>query len=52
MRRYTLIIATLCVSFLVNAQSLTTRIDVLLGDALLHTADASVAVYEIGRAHV
>lgn len=47
MRRYTLIIAALCVSILVNAQSLTTRIDVLLGDALLHTADASVAVYDL-----
>lgn len=47
MRRYTFIIAALYASILANAQSLTTRIDVLLGDALLHTADASVAVYDL-----
>lgn len=47
MRHYTLIITALCVSILVNAQSLTTRIDVLLGDALLHAADASVVVYDL-----
>ncbi len=47
MRHYTLIITALCVSILMNAQSLTTRIDVLLGDALLHAADASVVVYDL-----
>lgn len=37
----------LCGSMLMMAQSLTTRIDVLLGDALLHAADASVVVYDL-----
>lgn len=37
----------LCGSMLMIAQSLTTRIDVLLGDALLHAADASVVVYDL-----
>lgn len=37
----------LCSSILMRAQSLTTRLDVLLGDALLHTADASVVVYDL-----
>lgn len=47
MRRYTLILAALCVAWFTNAQSLTTRLDVLLGDALLHASDASVAVYDL-----
>lgn len=37
----------LCGSILMMAQSLTTHLDVLLGDALLHTADASVVVYDL-----
>lgn len=37
----------LCGSMLMMAQSLTTRIDVLLGDALLHAVDASVVVYDL-----
>ncbi len=47
MRRYTLLPAMLCGSILMMAQSLTTHLDVLLGDALLHTADASVVVYDL-----
>lgn len=37
----------LCGSILMMAQSLTNHLDVLLGDALLHTADASVIVYDL-----
>ena len=37
----------LCGSILMLAQSLTNHLDVLLGDALLHTADASVVVYDL-----
>lgn len=37
----------LCGSILMMAQSLTNHLDVLLGDALLHTADASVVVYDL-----
>lgn len=37
----------LCGSILMMAQSLTNLLDVLLGDALLHTADASVIVYDL-----
>ena len=47
MRRYTLLPAMLCGSILMMAQSLTNHLDVLLGDALLHTADASVVVYDL-----
>lgn len=47
MRRYTLLLAILSHSVLMMAQNLTTRIDVLLGDALLHAADASVVVYDL-----
>ncbi|MBR6629780.1 MAG: D-alanyl-D-alanine carboxypeptidase/D-alanyl-D-alanine-endopeptidase [Bacteroidaceae bacterium] len=47
MRRYTLLSAMLCGSILMMAQSLTNHLDVLLGDALLHTADASVVVYDL-----
>ena len=34
MRRYTLLLTALCTWMLTTAQSLTNRIDVLLGDAL------------------
>lgn len=47
MQRYILILAALCAACLTNAQSLITRLDVLMGDALLHTSDASVAVYDL-----
>lgn len=47
MRRYILLLTMLGGSILMTAQSLTTCIDVLLGDALLHAADASVAVYDL-----
>ena len=47
MRRYTLLLTALCTWMLTTAQSLTNRIDVLLGDALLHAADASVMVYDL-----
>lgn len=47
MQRYMLLLTMLGGSILMTAQSLTARIDLLLGDALLHTADASVAVYDL-----
>lgn len=47
MQRYILLFVTLCVSFPTVSQSLSARIDVLLGDALLYAADASVAVYDL-----
>ena len=47
MRRYILLLTTLCAWLLTGAQSLTNRIDVLLGDALLYAADASVMVYDL-----
>lgn len=52
MRRYTLLLAALCGWLLTMAQSLTNRIDVLLGDALLHAADASVMVYDLTEGHM
>ena len=47
MRRYILLYISLCASLSVLSQSLSARLDVLLGDALLHAADASVAVYDL-----
>lgn len=52
MRRYILILTALCVACLTNAQSLTTSLDVLLGNALLHASDASVAVYDLTANHM
>ena len=47
MRRYILLYISLWASLSVLSQSLSARLDVLLGDALLHAADASVAVYDL-----
>ena len=47
MRHYITLFAILCSVCFANAQSLVTRLDVLLGDALLHASDASVAVYDL-----
>ena len=47
MQRYISLILTLYASLQVFSQSLSARIDVLLGDALLYASDASVAVYDL-----
>ena len=47
MQRYVLLLTAWCSSLLMVAQGLSARIDVLLGDALLHAADASVVVYDL-----
>jgi D-alanyl-D-alanine carboxypeptidase/D-alanyl-D-alanine-endopeptidase (penicillin-binding protein 4) len=47
MRHYITLFAILCSVCFANAQSLVNRLDVLLGDALLHASDASVAVYDL-----
>lgn len=47
MQRYILLFVALCTSLLMVSQSLSARIDVLLGDALLYASDASVAVYDL-----
>lgn len=47
MRRYIQLFTLLFIPIYIGAQNLTTQLDVLLGDALLHHADASVAVYDL-----